>query len=111
MTEPASHKVVDTAATPESIWQEVSEAAGPHDPPGVLDTAKGRAALDEVVGKAHKAVDPRLPQSLPFRILRRFWPGNFVDAWCTRPSGARMWQPWEWWWNLRPGAKPAEGAK
>jgi len=98
MTEPASHKVVDTAA----------------DVPGCLDTAKGRAALEDVIAaarKAHAEAQPSRP--LPVVILRACFPWGAVisDRWNSRPAGARIWQPWMWLWNLRPGVRPAEGAK
>jgi hypothetical protein len=46
--------------------------------------------------EARASYDPRLPQSFPFVILRKLWPGNFVDAWHRREPGTRIWEFGKW---------------
>ena len=110
MSEDETHGIVDTASDAElrdTLRNTQSDRWR-------YNTPEGRTELNRVIAEMHAAhADADPPRPFPVVIFRTLFPWGAVisDRWNSRPAGVRMWQPWMWLFNLRPGVKPAEGAK
>ena len=99
MTERETHQLVD--GDPDALAVHEADCA-------VAANARHACscgATDAIIAEArrlHDAARAETPRPLPVVILRKCFPGFawLSDRWNNRRPGVRLWQPWDWLWNM-----------